>query len=98
MQALMAQAQKMQRELKKAHEELAKKEFVVSKNNAVEVVVLGNKIVKSVHIEESAFDKEYKDMVEEMIVMAIDEAYKNIDDEIGNINERITGRREGLGM
>ena len=43
MQQMMAQAQKIQRELKKAQAELAQKEFKISKGGAVTVVVRGSK-------------------------------------------------------
>ena len=57
MQQMMAQAQKMQRELKKAMAALAEKEFVVSKGGAVTVTVLGNKEVKSIEIDKDEFDE-----------------------------------------
>ena len=50
MQQMMAQAQKMQRELKKAMAALAEKEFVISKGGAVTVTVLGSKEVKAIEI------------------------------------------------
>ena len=98
MQQMMAQAQKMQRELKKAQAELAQKEFVVSKGGAVTVTVLGSKEIKSINIEADAFDADNKEMVEEMIVMAINEANEKIDAEAEAINERITGQRGGFGF
>jgi DNA-binding protein YbaB len=48
MQQMMAQAQKMQRELRKAQAELAAKEFKVTKGGAVTVTVLGNKEIKAI--------------------------------------------------
>ena len=98
MQQMMAQAQKMQRELKKAQAELAQKEFVVSKGGAVTVTVYGNKQVKSVNIDADAFDADNKDMVEEMIALAINEALEKIDEEAEAINERITGQPGGFGF
>ena len=98
MQQMMAQAQKMQRELKKAQAELAQKEFVVSKGGAVTVTVYGNKQVKSVNIDADAFDADNKDMVEEMIAIAINEALEKIDEEAEAINERITGQPGGFGF
>lgn len=98
MQAMLMQAQKIQRELLKAKQELAKQEFVVEKGGAVKVVVLGNKCIKEVHIDDNALNKEDKEMVEEMIVLAINEAFEKISDADQEINLRITGRREGLGM
>ena len=98
MQQMMAQAQKMQRELRKAQAELAEKEFKVSKGGAVTVVVLGSKEVKSVEIDNDAFDAENKDMIQDMIAMAINEAMAKIDEESEAINERITGQRGGFGF
>lgn len=96
MQQMLAQAQKIQRELQKAQNELKAKEFTVSKGGAVTVVVLGDHSVKSIKIDEDAFDKDNKDMVEEMIAMAINEAIETINKESEEINERITGRSGGL--
>ena len=98
MQQMMAQAQKMQRELRKAQAELAKKEFVVSKGGAVTVTVLGSKEIKSVVIDKDAFDPDNKEMVEDMIALAINEALKQISDEEEAINERITGQPGGFGF
>ena len=98
MQQMMAQAQKMQRELRKAQAELAEKEFKVSKGGAVTVVVLGSKEVKSVEIDNDAFDAENKDMIQDMIAMAINEAMAKIDEESEAINERVTGQRGGFGF
>ena len=98
MQQMMAQAQKMQRELRKAQAELAQKEFVVSKGGAVTVTVLGSKEIKSVVIDKDAFDLDNKEMVEDMIALAINEAFKQISDEEEAINERITGQPGGFGF
>ena len=98
MQQMMAQAQKMQRELNKAHAELAEKEFTVTKGGAVTVTMTGARILKSVKIEEDALEKENKEMLEDMIVMAFNEIVGQIDKAKGDINERITGSRSGLGL
>lgn len=98
MQQMMAQAQKMQRELKKAQAELAQKEFVISKGGAVTVTVLGNKEIKSIQIDKDAFDADNKEMVEDMIALAINEAMGKIDEESEAINERITGQPGGFGF
>ena len=74
MQQMLMQAQKMQRELQKAQNELKEKEFTVSKGGAVTVVVKGDHKIKSIVVDEDAFDKDNKDMVEEMIAMATNEA------------------------
>ena len=98
MQQMMAQAQKMQRELKKAMAALAEKEFVVTKGGAVTVTVLGNKEIKAVEIDKEAFDEDNREMIQEMIALAINEAISKIEEEAEAINERITGQPGGFGF
>ena len=98
MQQMMAQAQKMQRELKKAMAALAEKEFVVSKGGAVTVTVLGNKEVKAIEIDKDAFDEDNREMIQDMIALAINEAIAQIEEEAEAINERITGQPGGFGF
>ena len=98
MQQMMAQAQKMQRELKKAMAALAEKEFVVTKGGAVTVTVLGSKEVKAVEIDKEAFDEDNREMIQEMIALAINEAIAQIEEEAEAINERITGQPGGFGF
>ena len=98
MQQMMAQAQKMQRELKKAMAALAEKEFVVSKGGAVTVTVLGNKEIKSIEIDKDAFDEDNREMIQDMIALAINEAIAQIEEEAEEINERITGQPGGFGF
>ena len=98
MQQMMAQAQKMQRELQKAMRELEAKEFTFSKGGAVTVKMYGSGQVISVNIDEDAFDKDNKEMVEDLIVMAINEGLEAIETEKEAINERITGQKGGFGF
>ena len=98
MQQMLMQAQKMQRELKKKLEALGNEEFEVTKSSAVKVVVLGNKTIKSVSIDDEALNKDDKEMVEELIVMAINEALKTISEKEAAINEQVTGRAGGFGF
>ena len=96
MQQMIAQAQRMQRELEKAQNALKAKEFKVSKGGAVTVIVMGSKEVKSIDIDKDALAPENKEMIEEMIALAVNEAVAQIEKESEEINERITGRQGGL--
>ena len=98
MQQMMIQAQKMQRELKKAMEQLAQQEFAVSKGGAVKVVMMGDGSVKSIEIEDDAFEKDNKEIIQDLIVMAISELSEQLEEAKEEINERITGSRGGLGF
>ena len=75
MQALMQQAQKMQRELEKAQKDLQAKDFeIVSAGGGIKVIITGGKVVKSIEIDEDIIDPEEKEMLQDMIVVAINEA------------------------
>ena len=95
MQQMIIQAQKIQREMQKKQAELAEKEFTVSKGGAVTVVVKGNKTVQSIDIDKDALDPDNKEMIEELIALAINEAVAQIKVEEAAISEQLTG---GTGM
>ena len=98
MQQMMIQAQKMQRELQKAYDELDKKEFKVSKAGLVEIVVLGNRQIQKIDIEKDGLDPDNKEMIEDLIVSGLNELFEKIDEEKDAIEERITGRKGGFGL
>lgn len=98
MQQMMIQAQKMQRELKKAMDELAKQEFTVNKSGAVNITMMGDGSIKAIEIDDDAFEKDNKEMIQDLIVIGIDELTEKIEEAKEEINERITGSRGGLGF
>ena len=91
MQHMIIQAQKMQREMQKKQKELEEKEFTISKGGAVTVVVKGDKTVKSIDIDQDALDPDNKEMVEELIALAINEAIEQIKAAEAVISESVTG-------
>ena len=97
MQQMMIQAQKMQRELKKALDELAKQEFSVNKSGAVTVTMMGDGSLKSIEIDDDAFEKDNKEMIQDLIVMGVQELTEKIEEAKADVNERITGSRSGFG-
>lgn len=92
MQQMIMQAQRMQREMKKAQDALEQKEFVVEKGGMVKMTVLGNRSVKSVEIDKDALEPENADLLCETIAMAVNEAMKEIQKESDAIQEKITGQ------
>ena len=75
MQQLMQQAQRMQREMEKAQKDLEAKEFeIVSAGGGIKVTITGAKVVKNIEIDEDIIDPEEKEMLQDMIVVAINEA------------------------
>ncbi|MBP5092189.1 MAG: YbaB/EbfC family nucleoid-associated protein [Bacilli bacterium] len=98
MQQMLMQAQRMQKEMQKANAALDEKEFKVSKNGMVELTIAGDNTVKALDIDADALDPENKEMLEEAIKMAFEEALKQIAEERAQIEEKITGRVGGFGF
>ncbi len=87
MNSLMQQAQRMQKELAKKQAELEEKLFeVVSSGGAIKVSIYGNRRIEKIDIDKDAIDPEDKEMLEDMIKIAINDAMNLIDAE----NEKIT--------
>ncbi len=81
MQNLMAQAQKMQRDITKKQEEINAMEFE-GKSELVQVVVNGKKEIISVKISKDAsLDNEDIDILEDMIKIAMNDALSKVDSE-----------------
>lgn len=79
MQAMMKQAQALQRDMLKAKEEVDNSEFV-GESSLVKVTVKGTKEVVKVEIDLSeSLDKEEIEMLQDMIVIAVNEANKKVD-------------------
>lgn len=77
MQGLMRQANQMQARMKKAQEALALQEFSgTSGGNAVKVTVTGDNLVKSVEIDPEVFTSGDKDMLQDLVVTAVNEALR----------------------
>lgn len=77
MQALMRQANQMQSRMKKLQEELATKEFEgTSGGGAVKVMMAGDYKVKSVTIGPDVFSAGDKDMLQDLVATAFNEAYR----------------------
>jgi DNA-binding YbaB/EbfC family protein len=81
-QAMMKQAQKLQQEMMKTKEEIDAKIFP-GKYSIVEVEVNGKKELQKVTIDKgSKLDGEDLEMLEDMIVLAVNDAMKKVDAEV----------------
>ena len=77
MKKMMKQAQKMQRDAAAAQEEIASMEFEASAGGGmVKAVVTGDNTVKDLVIDPEAIDPEDVEMLQDMIVAAINEALR----------------------
>lgn len=93
MQNLMAQAQKMQRDMLKKKEELVSKEFT-GKSELVTVVFNGNKELVSIDIKkESSYEPDDVEILEDMLKIAINDALTQVE----KASEEIMGDVGGLG-
>jgi DNA-binding YbaB/EbfC family protein len=79
MQALMQQAQKMQKDIMKKKDEVNKKEFT-GNSELVDVVFTGDKRMVSVNIKQD-IDNDDKEIIEDMLVIAVNDAMAKIDKE-----------------
>ena len=77
MQSLMKQAQQMQQKLQEAQQELEELQIVGSVSGGlVEVTVNGKKTVLSVKVKPEACDPDDVEMLEDLILAAINDAYQ----------------------
>lgn len=95
MQKLMQEAQRMQAKLLKEQEELEKTNYEGS-SSLVNVVVNGKKDVVSVKINlEEGLDKDDVEMLEDMLVVALNDALKKADADkekrMGKYSQGLTG-------
>ena len=80
-QAMMKQAQALQKDMMKAKKEIDEKEFV-GESSLVKITLLGSKDIKSVEIDKN-FDLTSDDieMLEDMIMVAVNDTLKQIETE-----------------
>ena len=75
MQALMKQAQNLQKDMMKAKEEIDKTEFI-GENSIVKITMKGSKEVIKVEILDNSISGDDMEMLEDMILLAINDANK----------------------
>lgn len=95
MQNIMAQAQKMQREITQKKEELEKMEFT-GKSEWVEITFTGGRSVKKTKIiKEGIITEDDKEILEDMIQIAIKDAFlqinKAMNDKLGQYASALDG-------
>ena len=92
MQGMLRQAQKMQEEMIKAQEELGEKTVDASVGGGVvTVVVNGKKELLEVNIKPEAVDPDDVEMLQDLIVSAVNEAMRKADDMANASMSKITG-------
>jgi hypothetical protein len=96
MKRLMEQAQQMQRKLKKIEQELNETEYVgvSGGSNGVSVKINGTNEVIEVNISEELLDKENKEELQDMILLAVnsavDQAKTERDEKLGAVTQGVS--------
>ena len=91
MQALMQQAQRMQREMQKKQQELEAKTFhIESAGGAISIDIKGTRRIEKIEIDEDAIDPNDKEMLEDMIKIAINDAIALVDAAFEQLNASMT--------
>lgn len=82
MQGMMKQMQKMQKEMMKEQEALNSKEFIgESTNGYVKATFTGDKTLQDIAINEAIVDADDVEMLQDMIILAINDGLKKIEKE-----------------
>lgn len=94
--AMLKKLQKMQKDLVNAQKQLDESIFTgVAGGGMVTVEIKGSKQIESVKINPDAVDPEEVDMLQDMIMLAINDAMRQIDEETKDTMGKFTG---GMGM
>lgn len=92
MAGMMKQVQKMQQDMQKMQEELELREVqATSGGGAVTVVATGKKNIVSIKINPEAVDEDDVEMLEDLILAAVNEALRNADEMVTSEMSKITG-------
>ena len=95
MNNLMKQAQRMQRQMEESQREMEEKEFVAKAGGgAVEVTVTGKKEITKVKLAEEVVDPDDIEMLEDLVMAAVNEALRMADEASAAVMNKMTG---GLG-
>lgn len=98
MKKMMKQAQKMQRDAALAQEEIAAMTFEASAGGGmVKATATGDMTVTDIVIDPAAVDPEDVEMLQDMVVAAVNEAMRAAEDDAANAMKGLTGGL-GLGM
>lgn len=92
MQQLMRQAQKMQQDMERKQSELNEREFTATVGGGVvSATVLGSKELKSITIDPACVDPDDVEMLQDLILSAVNEALREADETVGNEMSKLTG-------
>lgn len=91
MQQLMKQAQKMQQDVQRLQQEISEREFTAAGGGVVKATVLGSKVVKSIEIDPACVDPDDVEMLQDLVLAAVNEALRMADETMTSEMNRVTG-------
>ena len=92
MNNLMKQAQKMQKQMEQAQADLEERDVTATAGGgAVSVVVSGKRELKSIEIDREVVDPEDVEMLQDLILAAVNEGLKQVDSFSQQSMSRFTG-------
>ncbi|MBQ0027843.1 MAG: YbaB/EbfC family nucleoid-associated protein [Lachnospiraceae bacterium] len=99
MNNLMKQAQRMQRQMEESQKNLEEAEYTAKAGGgAVEVTVSGKKEVKSLKLAPDVVDPDDIEMLQDLIVAALNEAFGQVDSASEEVMGKLTGGLGGFGF
>ena len=98
MKNLMKQREKMQKQMEENQKKLEEAEYrITAGGGAVELVITGKRVIKSLKIDPDAVDPEDVETLEDLIMAAFNEATAKVDAETMNQMNKLTGGIGGMG-
>ena len=95
---LMKQAQKMQKQMEEQAKALEEKTYeATAGGGVVKVVISGKKEVTEVHLDPEVVDPDDIEMLEDLVMAAVNEAIRMQDEDQNASMSQITGKMGGLG-
>ena len=99
MNNLMKQAQKMQKQMEEQQKALEEKEVkATAGGGAVEITVSGKKEITGVKLDPEAVDPDDVEMLEDLIMAAVNEALRKAEEAAASSMSRLTGGLGGFGF
>lgn len=92
MNNMIKQAQKMQMQVSKIQDEVAQKEFdITAGGGAVSLKITGEKVIKELALDPEIVDPDDIEMLQDLVVAAVNEAIRTVDDYSSQRMKEVTG-------
>lgn len=92
MQTMIKQAQKMQEQMEKAQEEIKQKEYTTTVGGGVvEIVMTGDKVLKTIKLKPEIVDPEAVEDLEDLIISGVNEVLRKVEEETETRMNEISG-------